>query len=182
MSWDLRSAIRRWGATILGEFVGRRVGIIGVLVAAVLVTGAALNVAHADIDLDATNDSAVQTRKLQTELMVSALYCGQQARYNAFVRRFESELVVSGQKLKALFVSRHGARQAVPKLDTYLTRLANEESQRRLTLGNRYCQDAKALFTEVLLLGQAELIAFASSRASTPLPFGRVTLLQNRLN
>ena len=107
----MRSAIRRWGATIVGEFVGRRVGIIGVLVAAVLVTGAALNAAHADIDLDATNDSAVQTRKLQTELMVSALYCGQQARYNAFVRRFESELVVSGQKLKALFVSRHGARQ-----------------------------------------------------------------------
>ena len=78
--------------------------------------------------------------------------------------------------------ARHGARQAVPKLDTYLTRLANEESQRRLTLGNRYCQDAKALFTEVLLLRQADLIAFASSRASTPLPLGRVTLIQNRLN
>ena len=161
--------------------MGRRVGFFGVLIAAALVTGATLNTAHADIDAGA-NDSAVQTRKLQTELMVSALYCGQQARYNAFVRKFEAELVVSGQKLKALFVSQHGTRQGVPKLDTYLTRLANEESQRRLTLGTRYCEDAKALFTEVLTLKQAELVAFASSRASTPLPFGRVTLLQNRLN
>jgi len=157
--------------------VVRRFGIFGLFVAgAIAVSGASL-VAPAAANEPLEHD-AVHTRKLQTELMVSALYCGQQARYNAFVRRFEGELVSSGRELKALFVSRHGATRAVPKLDAFLTRLANQESQRRLTLGTRYCPDARTLFTQVLRLPNRNLIAFASDRAATPLPQGRVTLLQ----
>ncbi len=163
---------------VLGEFVVRRFSILGLCVAGVLAAGAALTPVHAAGE-DATSDHAsVHTRKLQTELMVSALYCGQQARYNAFVRQFEDELVTSGRQLKALFVSQHGSRHAVPALDAFLTRLANQESQRRLTLGNQYCRDARNLFAKVLTLPNRQLIAFATTRASTPLPSGRVTLLR----
>lgn len=155
----------------------RRFGIFGLFLAGTVALSAAPSItpAAASEPLDHTS---VHTRKLQTELMVSALYCGQQERYNAFVRQFEGELVSSGQQLKELFVSRHGARRAMPMLDAFLTRLANKESQRRLTLGTRYCRDARDLFAQVLRLPNRNLIAFASDRAATPLPQGRITLLQ----
>ena len=155
----------------------RRFGIFGLFLAAAVAVSATTLVTPAAAS-ESLDHTSVHTRKLQTELMVSALYCGQQERYNAFVRRFEGELVSSGRQLKDLFVSRHGARRAVPMLDAFLTRLANQESQRRLTLGTRYCRDASNLFTQVLGLPNRHLIAFATNRAATPLPQGRITLLQ----
>ena len=155
----------------------RRFGIFGLFLAGAIALSAPTLIAPAAAS-DSLDHTSVHTRKLQTELMVSALYCGQQERYNSFVRRFEGELVSSGQQLKELFVSRHGARRAVPMLDAFLTRLANQESQRRLTLGTRYCRDARDLFAQVLRLPNRHLIAFASDRAATPLPQGRITLLQ----
>lgn len=165
----------------MGDFVVRRFGVVGLLVAGALAISSGTIVGGATAS-EALDHTSVHTRKLQTELMVSALYCDQQARYNAFVRRFEGELMSSGRQLKALFVSRHGARHAVPKLDAFLTRLANQESQRRLTLGTRYCRDAQDLFTQVLRLPQRHLVAFASDRASMPLPQGRLTRLQTATN
>jgi len=169
------------GRQVLGDFVVRRFGFVGVLVAGALAISSATIACDAAAS-DTLDHTSVHTRKLQTELMVSALYCDQQARYNAFVRRFEGELVSSGRQLKALFVTRHGARHAIPKLDAFLTRLANKESQRRLTLGIRYCRDAQDLFTRVLRLPQRQLVTFASERAATPLPQGRLTRLQTTTN
>jgi len=180
VQWPLRCH-KAWGRQVLGDFVVRRIGIFGLLVAGAIAVSSATIVASAAAS-EPLDHTAVHTRKLQTELMVSALYCGQQARYNAFVHRFEGELVSSGQQLKALFVSRHGAARAVPMLDAFLTRLANQESQRRLTLGSRYCHDARDLFTRVLRLPNRNLIAFASDRAATPLPQGRLTLLRTAKN
>ena len=58
-------------------------------------------------------------------------------------------------------------------LDAFLTRLANQESQRRLTLGTRYCPDARDVVHAVFCgLPNRNLIAFASDRAATPAPSG----------
>jgi hypothetical protein len=128
---------------------------------------------------DSLRDNAtIQTRKLQTELMVAALYCGQQVRYNAFIQRFSGELIANGKELRTLFVSMHGAKRAVPQLDTFLTKMANEASQRRLSAGASYCQEAQSLFTQVLSLPTRQLIAFASDRARAPQTQGRITYLQ----
>lgn len=156
----------------------RRFGFLGALVVGTLAIAAPSVPASATTVFTARDNPTVHTRKLQTELMVAALYCGQNARYNAFVRRFEGELVSNGKRLRALFVNMHGAKQAVTRLDTFLTKMANDESRRRLTLGSRYCRDAQTLFTRVLNLREThQLATFASLRAQSPPPSGRVTLL-----
>ena len=112
--------------------------------------------------------------------MVAALYCGQHARYNAFIQRCEGELIANGRQLRALFVNMHGSKRATTRLDSFLTKMANEESQRRLRLGSRYCRDARRLFTEVLRLPGRQLFAFATNRAQTPHPDARVFFLGRR--
>lgn len=136
-------------------------------------------IAHASAELAAGDSPTVHTRKLHTELMVAALYCGQHARYNAFVRRFQDELATNGKRLRAMFVSVHGTKQAVPHLDRFLTKMANDESRRRITRGASYCREAQALFTQVLNLRETrQLAAFASQRAQLPSADGRLTLLR----
>lgn len=93
--------------------------------------------------------SALQARVLQSELMVAALSCGERARYNAFVRKYETALVDYGQDLKAFYTrtyGRHGERE----LGRLVTRLANDASQRSLNVSSRtFCADAVALFDQL---------------------------------
>ncbi|HEX9809641.1 MAG TPA: hypothetical protein VGC25_08550 [Alphaproteobacteria bacterium] len=80
--------------------------------------------------LSAIEQDAFSFRRLQTELMVAALSCGEPVlrdQYNAFVIRHRPALRENGRVLKAHFRRLYG-RQATKRLDDHMTRAANEAS------------------------------------------------------
>ncbi len=102
---------------------------------------------------------ALSMRLLQTELMVAALSCQRKSDYNTFVRRFETELVDHGKTLKRLFKRTYGAKTR--QLDSFVTRLANQASQRSLQHRSKYCEKSDALFSAVMATEPRVLIALA---------------------
>lgn len=94
------------------------------------------------------DQAALDVRMLQTELMVAALTCNSQDRYNDFVRKFRTELISHGKHLRRFFGNAYGS-QSRQKLDGFITRLANKASQRSLVGREDYCPAAEALFDRV---------------------------------
>lgn len=115
-----------------------------VLASALCATPAAAEMCARDSDMP-----ALQTRVLQTDLMVAALTCDERARYNAFVGKHRAELVVRGHELKGFFNRTFGPR-AQATLDSFVTRLANEASLSTVAARTVYCTDAGATFATVL--------------------------------
>lgn len=114
--------------------------------------------------IDPKVETAFQVRALQTELMVAALSCQARGDYNAFVRKFSEPLAANGRTLRAYFheaFSGDGSR----RLDRYITRLANEASNKRIRLGGDYCGNARASFQQVLTMDAGELETYARERA-----------------
>jgi hypothetical protein len=105
--------------------------------------------------------SGLETRVLQTELMVAALSCGEAARYNAFVNRFRGELVVESKRMQHYFNRVHGGR-AGKELNSFVTELANNSSQRSLTEAGSFCPEAATLLDQVLKLEPRQLDDFAA--------------------
>ncbi|MFM9842131.1 MAG: hypothetical protein ACKVOI_04085 [Dongiaceae bacterium] len=112
----------------------------------------------------------LQTRAFQTELMVSALSCGESARYNEFVASFRPQLVSDGKALQAYFKREHG-NQAAAQTDRFITQLANLASQRSSRDKNAFCAATKKLYGEVLALKQpAELKSYMAKQPVPVLP------------
>jgi hypothetical protein len=112
----------------------------------------------------------LQTRAFQTALMVSALSCGESARYNKFVSNFRPQLSSDGKALQAFFKREHGA-QAAAQTDKFITQLANLASQRSSQDKNAFCAATKKLYGEVLALKQpAELKSFVAKQPAPVLP------------
>ena len=65
--------------------------------------------AWADPCTDPVAQTALNTRALQTELMVAALSCGNRIHYNAFVIKYQGDLVKHGRSLQSFFQRKHGA-------------------------------------------------------------------------
>ena len=105
--------------------------------------------------------NAVQARVLQSELMVAGLACDERGRYNAFVERFETELVARGHALKRYFHRTHGLT-AEHELSRYVTRLANQASARSIAFGTTYCARVGKLFEQVLRLEPREFASFVA--------------------
>ena len=138
------------------------VGVIGLMAAAP---------AYAFENLTPAEDDALSVRRLQSDMMVAALSCQMREQYNMTVTRFESELVRHGVNLRGLFQRTYGAR-AEQELNSYVTRLANESSARRIAAGASYCESAAAQFTLLEMLPQKQLARFSAgdgiSVASVP--------------
>jgi hypothetical protein len=112
----------------------------------------------------------LRTRAFQTELMVSALSCGEQARYNKFVTSFRPQLISDGNALQAYFKREHGG-QAAAQTDKFITQLANLTSQRSSRDKPAFCAATRKLYGEVLSLKQpAELTAFVAKQPPPVLP------------
>jgi hypothetical protein len=95
--------------------------------------------------LQPAEQSAFQVRALQSQLMVAAIACGQQDDYNAFVTRFQGDLGGAWRSLAGHF-RRTGGRQHQKQLDSYITHLANAQSQDGIRQGSRFCQNLRPLF------------------------------------
>ena len=95
---------------------------------------------------------------LKTHLMVVALTCSQQDRYNDFVHRFQGELVSHERALHAYFARAFGGR-AQAMHDDYITSLANTQSQSGIHQGTLFCRQNVGMFEEVMALPKGQPLA-----------------------
>lgn len=123
------------------------------------------NAAWAGTCASPNEKAAFDSRVLQNELMVAALTCGETARYNAFVQKFQPELVTHGKTLKSYFARTYG-KSGEFELNRFMTRLANDATMRRTQMSmQEYCTSAVGLFNAATNVDQTALVTFASQTA-----------------
>lgn len=125
----------------------RRVVIAGVVLGMATTVAPGMASAKAGICAGSQELAALETRVLQTELMVGALTCGQSQQYNAFVREYKTDLVKYGRTIRSFFQRAYGGG-GKRKLNTFVTKLANDSSQRSNAARQGYCVLAAQLFDE----------------------------------
>jgi hypothetical protein len=112
-----------------------------------------------------TEKQAFDVAGLKSELMVIAIACQAQDRYNGFVARFRRDLLADERALSGYF-ARTAGRAARQKHDDYITGLANAQSQEGVRQGTLFCPQRLPLFDEVMALKDGkDLSAYAAARA-----------------
>ena len=108
---------------------------------------------------------AFEVAGLKSELMVIAISCQAQDRYNGFISRYRRDLQ-SDDHLVHSYFARTAGRSAQRAHDDYITNLANAESQDGLRQGTLFCQQHMAMFDEVMALHTGkDLPAYAESKS-----------------
>jgi hypothetical protein len=108
--------------------------------------------------------TAFDIEGLKSELMVTALACKQQDRYNAFMSRFQPTVAAEEHDLNAYFRRSYG-RGAQKAYDDYISNLANIQSEDSLKSGTAFCDNIAEMFDEVQALhDSAELHEFANAK------------------
>ena len=114
--------------------------------------------------------TALDVTALKTQLMVMALTCKVDERYNSFVVKFRPDLVQTDKSLNGFFTRSYG-RSGTKQRDDYVTQLANSQSQTGLKQGSRYCDRNLATFDEVMALRNSEeLTEFAAGKSFSAQP------------
>ncbi len=108
---------------------------------------------------------AFDVAALKAKLMVTALTCSADEKYNEFITKYRPELTSQDKALSSFF-SRAGGRRARQEQDGYVTQLANSQSQTGLNQGSLFCRYNLGTFDEVLALRSgAELTDFAAGKS-----------------
>jgi hypothetical protein len=112
--------------------------------------------------------SVIEVAALRSELMVLATGCHQDDQYNAFIRKFQADLVGNEKAVDQLFQHKYG-RRAQQEHDRFTTELANGESSAGMRLGSDFCDHNGMIFTEVLALrSPSDLPAYAAGKDLVP--------------
>lgn len=135
----------------------RRILIAGLVLVAGAIVAPGMASAKAGVCAKSQELAALEARVLQTELMVGALTCGQSQRYNDFVNSYKGELVKYGKTIRSLFRRAYGGG-AKRKLNTFVTKLANDSSQRSNSARQGYCVLATQLFDEASVSPKRSMI------------------------
>lgn len=116
-----------------------------------------------------TEQSAFEIQALRTELSVLAMGCqNEDGQYNAFMRRYQPDLMANERAVDAWFKHRYG-RTAQTEHDRFVTDLANALSRQGSELGGDFCPRNSMMFNEVLALQTpAQLSEFAAGKALIP--------------
>ena len=110
----------------------------------------------------------MEVAALRSQLMVLATGCRQDDRYNAFVRKYQADLMGNEKAVGDVFKRIYGKR-AQQEHDRFTTDLANGESSAGMRLGTDFCERNSLLFTEVMALpGAADLPAYAAGKDLVP--------------
>lgn len=135
------------------------------MAAAALALGTLLltTAAQAEMCARPNEERALRTRVLQSDMLVAALTCGEQARYNAVVTRFQDALGRRGHDLKGLFKRVYG-RGGVAHLDRFVTALANESAQRQVADASGFCARAAEMFDRLTTIDERAFLVFADDR------------------
>ena len=125
--------------------------------------------AHAEFDcLHPQERSLVEVAALRSQLMVLATGCRQDDRYNAFVRKYQADLMGNEKAIGDVFKRIYGKR-AQQEHDRFTTELANGESSAGMRLGSDFCDRNSLLFKEVMALpGAADLPHYAAGKDLVP--------------
>ena len=119
-----------------------------------------------------TDQAAFEIGSLKSELSVLAVGCSNEDGYNAFVNRYRSRLVEEDRVVNAWFSRTYG-RGAQSHYDSYITLLANEQSQVGLRQGSDFCPRLQQIFTEVMALPDASVLAqYAAAKDLMPPDMG----------
>ena len=122
-----------------------------------------------------SNDvTALDVTGLKTQLMVTALTCKANDRYNAFIQKYQPELVREDKSLSAYF-SRSFGRSAVKQKDDYITRLANSQSQLGLKSGTLFCDRNLGTFDEVMALRAKDALPDYAAGRTVAQPINALT-------
>lgn len=119
---------------------------------------------------------AAHVRILQTELNVAQLTCSNvpehsyDAQYGTFVARFGERLKVAASELRAHFKRVYGGASE-KQLDSFVTRVANEASDRSMS-STTPCADAAPLFQQVLATDTAGFSQLALSHVTDKAEIG----------
>lgn len=112
--------------------------------------------------------TAFNVQALRSELMVLATGCREDAGYNAFIRRYQPELLQNEKHISEIFKRRYG-RRGQTEHDRFVTELANAESNSGTHLGTDFCPRNSLMFTEVMALrGSHDLPAYAAGKDLLP--------------
>jgi hypothetical protein len=112
--------------------------------------------------------SAVEVASLRSELMVLATGCHRDESYNAFIRKYQADLMGNENAMGEVFKHRFGKR-AQFEHDRFTTDLANGESSAGMHLGSDFCDRNGMIFAEVMALrGAHELPAYAAGKDLVP--------------
>lgn len=112
--------------------------------------------------------AAVQVAALRSELMVLATGCHEDDHYNAFIRKYQADLIGNEKAIGDLLKHKYGKR-AQQEHDRFTTEMANDESSAGMLLGGDFCAHNGMIFTEVLALNSAnDLAAYAAGKDLVP--------------
>jgi hypothetical protein len=109
--------------------------------------------------------AAFDVAGLKSELMVIAISCQAQSKYNDFIQRYRTSLVSEEHMMNSYFQRAYG-RSAQRQHDDYITLLANSQSDAGIQQGTLFCMKNVGLFDEVMGLKDShELPNFATGKA-----------------
>jgi hypothetical protein len=125
--------------------------------------------AQAELEcLSPTERSAVQVAALRSQLMVLATGCQEDSSYNAFIRKYQADLMSNERSLAEMFKHKYG-RRGQQEHDRFTTELANAESTAGLKLGTDFCAHNGLIFREVMALqSPADLPTYAAGKNLVP--------------
>jgi hypothetical protein len=113
--------------------------------------------------------AAVEVAALRSELMVLATGCHQDDSYNAFIRKYQADLLGNEKAIGDIFKRKYG-RRAQQEHDRFTTELANAESSMGMHLGSDFCGRNGLIFPEVMALrSPSELAAYAAGKDLVPM-------------
>jgi hypothetical protein len=114
------------------------------------------------------DQSAFEVQALRSELMVLATGCHEDDRYNAFIRRYQSDLQANERLIASYFQHRYG-RAGQTEHDRFVTELANAMSRQGSDMGADFCPHNGMMFNEVLALqSSAELQDYVAGKNLVP--------------
>ena len=119
------------------------------LFAAGLVAAVAATPALAQSCLRPAEKVAFDVRSLQSQLMVAALICKQDAQYNTFVQQYQGQLAGAWSGMSTYYRRANGAVGA-RTLDNYVTEMANIQQMDGSRQGTAFCANVASLFSAAL--------------------------------
>ncbi len=104
---------------------------------------------HAAACVRPPEKAAFDVANLKSQLMVTAISCGGEDKYNAFVVRYRPELIGEEKSLNSFFGRAYG-RRAQQEHDDFITQLANSQSQLSVKYGQNFCGANRPLLDDVM--------------------------------
>ncbi len=128
-----------------------------------IILACAAHIAEAKMACAFKNEkNALDARAMQSQMMVAALSCGNQQKYNSFIKKFQAEFIECGKNLKTYF-TRNYHNDADRQMNKFITSIANEASKKSLDQNSeQFCAEANHLFDKIQSSGKQNVLELAS--------------------